>query len=355
MSASSLPSDRLPRYDRFRSYEWNREHAPDPVDIEVPSVPGTWDFCGLPIESPLGIPAGPLLNGRWCLYYASLGFDVLTYKTVRRCAHPCYEMPNLQPVECGQVDEQTGELAASEKMQGTWAVSFGMPSADPDIWRADVEQTRRMLPDRKVLVVSVVATVESGQGTEELARDYAACARWAVDSGADAVEANFSCPNVCTPDGQLYQDAEAAAGVAAAVRDAIGGVPFIVKIGHVASVEAAGALLQAVGPFVDTVSMTNSVATHVRHSGQLLFGGQKRGICGAGILEASVRQLRLFAGLEQKGFGPVRFIAVGGIRTADDVRRCLEAGAVMCQMATAAMVSPDVAIRIRRELALQQG
>ena len=39
-------------------------------------LPGDWDFCGLPVDSPLGVPAGPLLNGDWCLYYASLGFDV---------------------------------------------------------------------------------------------------------------------------------------------------------------------------------------------------------------------------------------------------------------------------------------
>ena len=43
-------------------------------------------FCGIPVQSPLGIPAGPLLNSRWLLYYASLGFDVLTYKTVRSSA-----------------------------------------------------------------------------------------------------------------------------------------------------------------------------------------------------------------------------------------------------------------------------
>ena len=41
-------------------------------------------------------------------------------------------------------------------------------------------------------------------------RDYAQCARWAVESGADCVEANFSCPNVATCDGQLYQDARQA-------------------------------------------------------------------------------------------------------------------------------------------------
>ena len=53
------------RYDRRQTYRWNYEHAPDPVDVAVPETPGDWRFCGLPVASPLGVPAGPLLCGRW--------------------------------------------------------------------------------------------------------------------------------------------------------------------------------------------------------------------------------------------------------------------------------------------------
>src|SRR6188474_1794120 len=94
-------SNVLVGYDRSKSYEWNYEHVPMPVDMQVPVVPGEWQFCGLPVDSPLGIPAGPLLNGRWILYYASLGFDVLTYKTVRSRERASYALPNLQPVQGG--------------------------------------------------------------------------------------------------------------------------------------------------------------------------------------------------------------------------------------------------------------
>ena len=83
------------------------------------------------------------------------------------------------------------------------AVSFGMPSMPPDAWRADVEDTRKLLAAEKLLSVSVVGTVQPGWSTDDLAADYAQCARWAVDAGADAIEMNFSCPNVATCDGQL--------------------------------------------------------------------------------------------------------------------------------------------------------
>ena len=114
------------RYDRTQTYAWNYDHAPDPVEIDVPACPGEWTFCARRVNSPLGLPAGPLLNGRWILYYASLGFDVLTYKTVRSVERECYPLPNLQPVNTGQLRGGERDLPAIDDMRGSWAVAFGM-------------------------------------------------------------------------------------------------------------------------------------------------------------------------------------------------------------------------------------
>ena len=40
MGAMSRRSE-LPRYDRHRSYEWNYDRAPDPVELSVPKLPGS--------------------------------------------------------------------------------------------------------------------------------------------------------------------------------------------------------------------------------------------------------------------------------------------------------------------------
>ncbi len=270
------------RYDISQSYEWNYAHAPAPVDVETPAVAGDYTFLGRPVSSPLGMPAGPLLNGRWILYYASLGFDVLTYKTVRSVSRDCYPLPNLQPVKTGQLSGTETEIPVTREMDGSWAVSFGMPSKEPDSWRADVEWTRSQLASDKVLSVSVVGTAQPGWSLEDLADDYALCAKWAVKSGADCIETNFSCPNVSTRDGQLYQEPDAAAVVAERVRAAIGDTPFIIKIGHVVEEDAATALLDKVGSHINAIAGTNSVATTVRNEdGSLLFEGQCRGICRA--------------------------------------------------------------------------
>jgi len=348
---ATLDLQTLPRYDPNQTYAWNYEHAPDPVEFHVPSLGGLCDFCGLPVASPLGIAAGPLLNGRWVLYYASLGFDVLTYKTVRSGPRPCYPLPNLLPVECGQLNGSEGSLPASTQMRGSWAVSFGMPSQEPGVWRADIEATRRRLSGVKVLSVSVVGTIQEGWTLDDLANDYARCAKWAVESGADCIESNFSCPNVPTCDGQLYQNAASSALVAQRVREAIGRTPYILKIGHLTDRAAAAELLRAVSPFVDALAMTNSVATTViGPDGKLMFDGQRRGICGDAVRQASLAQTRLFAGLVREMGLKLALIGVGGASTAGHVREYLAAGATSVHLATAAMVNPAVGAAIREGL-----
>ena len=339
------------RYDADRDYAWNYSHPPQSVDCEVPAVPGGWTFCGLKAASPLGMPAGPLLNGDWILYYASLGFDVLTYKTVRSGFRECYPLPNLVPVQTGPLHGGELELPVAANMPGSWAVSFGMPSQNPDIWQADIERTRRELSADKLLNVSVVGTVQPDWSIDDLARDYAQCAKWAVDSGADTVEVNYSCPNVLTCDGQLYQQPADARLVTQAVRDAIGSTPLIVKVGHVTEEAEATALLDALQP-ATAIAMTNSVAATIRAAdGTLLFDGQKRGICGAATFEASLAQTKLFDRLvRQRGHGP-KLIGVGGASTAEHVRAYLDAGAECVHIATAAMVDPLVALKIRAEMA----
>lgn len=349
MSSSGDGSVVLPRYEAGESYRWNYEHAPEPVEREVAEIPGEWTFCGRTVPSPLGMPAGPLLNGKWVLYYASLGFDVLTYKTVRSVARECYPLPNLQPVDCGPLSGGERQVPATESMNGSWAVSFGMPSMEPEVWRRDIEATRERLAPEKLLSVSVVGTVQPDWGLEELAADYAVCARWARESGADAVETNFSCPNVSTCDGQLYQNPHDAAAVADAVREAIGAeTPYIAKIGHVQNEVEATLLIETLAPFVDAFAMTNSVAATVDRGGELLFDGQPRGICGAATRKASLGQTALFSRLiGQRGMN-LRLIGVGGASTAEHVKGYLDAGAEHVQIASAAMVDPETALSIRR-------
>jgi dihydroorotate dehydrogenase len=221
----------------------------------------------------------------------------------------------------------------------------------PDVWRADIEWTKCNLPKDKLLSVSVVASPDDDWTLDQLADDFALCARWAVESGADCVEANFSCPNVSSADGQLYQQPGAAAVVAERVRIAIGKTPFIIKIGFFDDQSRCHELLDAVGPFADALAMTNCISAAVKQpGGEKLFSGQARGIGGDNIRAASIDQVRVFANLVRERGYSTKIIGVGGISSAAHVQDYLSAGAESVQLATALMLDPLTGPTIRRAL-----
>lgn len=343
----------LPCYNREQSYSWNFEHAPQRLPhVEVPQVAGDWNYCGLPINSPLGIAAGPLLNGAWLRYYAALGFDVLTYKTVRTQSRECYPLPNLVPVSSSLMKGQTDSLKRAHEWQGSWAVSFGMPSQEVSYWSEDIRRTKSELRPGQLLSVSVVGTMQPKWRLDDLARDYAACARLAFAANADSVEMNFSCPNVCSQDGQLFQVPNDAAQVARTVREVVGADrPLLVKIGFLPDDSLLEELLIGLDVSVNAVVTTNSLRSRVVDAaGELLFAGEQRGICGRATRAASVDQVARCRRVIDRRRLHLLVIGVGGIETASHVRDYLDAGANSVQLATAVMVDPQVGLKIREEL-----
>jgi dihydroorotate dehydrogenase len=223
-----------------------------------------------------------------------------------------------------------------------------MPSAAPDVWRRDIEWTRQRLPAGKILSVSVVGTVQNGWSMSDLAEDYAKCAAWAAQCGADCIEVNLSCPNVTTCDGQLYQIPEDAAVVVRKVREAIGNFPMLVKIGHITSPDEASSLLDTVEPWINGLAMTNSVATTMTTRDGFAFDGQRRGICGEAIRRASLAQVQMFSDLIRVRGSRLTVVACGGANSGEHVGQYLQSGASAVHIATAAMIDPQMAIQIKR-------
>ena len=136
----------MERYDIRKDYAWNFDHSPEPILSDVPKVDGEWSYCGQQVDSPLGIAAGPLLNGRWLLYYASLGFDILTYKTVRSRESESYGLPNLQPV-----DWPSGRARLAHLSWAGWERPSAWPSR-PDRVRAGEECSVENRPTLRPLI-----------------------------------------------------------------------------------------------------------------------------------------------------------------------------------------------------------
>lgn len=341
-----------------QSYEENYGAGPDYAG-PYPPVPETplKELLGHRVRSRVGISAGLLLNAKWIGAYARLGFDLLTYKTVRSSHRPCYPPPNWVRVrvDAGLPDDVetplvTVEPTAVEGDDVTWAVCFGMPSMAPDVWRADVEQAKRQLADGQLLNVSVVGTPTESGGLDELADDFARCASWAVESGADFVEANFSCPNVCTAEGQIYNDPEVSRAVAQRIRARIGTTPLLIKAGHFTDPPLLKRFLAAIAEPADAVVLVNAIQRKVHRSdGTPAFGQFERvGILGRVIHAESVHMMRQTAEIIQTERLPLLAMGVGGISTPANAADYFTAGAQAVFLGSAPMIKPLFAIDMKR-------
>lgn len=347
-------------YDVEQTYDWNYANAPEwDEDIQsrlaasrhvLEQAEATQSYAGFPVRTAVAVAAGPLLNGRWCLALAAEGFEVVTYKTVRTSARACYAPPNLVAVNSPLPPHQGRSLEwvqRSATMHGTWAVSFGMPSREPEVWQNDVTWVRENLPPTHYLAVSVVGTEQADDSLETLASDYASCAVQACRNGADLIELNFSCPNVCSSDGQLFQDPTSAGLVVETVANQLATQnyrqPILVKIGHDADDENLLQLIQALDGVATGCVMTNSLPAVVRDEfGTDLFEGQKRGICGQLTRDTSADQVERFVRLRDANASQLKAIGVGGISDQHDIDHYVAKGAEATQVATAVMIDPDI-------------
>ena len=343
-----------PAYDIAASYQENYDRGPslDPP----PEVPGTphKEFLGFSVSSRFGIAAGLLLNSKWILGYARQGYDLLTYKTVRSAARECYPPPNWVYVDA---DESDGPVYVLDQPPAdpnaiSSAVCFGMPSMAPDVWREDIARCKEGLGEGQLLIVSVVASPQPGWSSAQLADDYAQCAAWAAEAGADAVEANLSCPNVCSPEGQVYLDPNLSAEVSTTIRSVIGQTPLLLKVATFPNDETLRAFLQAVDQPANGVTLVNGIARPVLHpDGRPAFGADfvKAGVLGRIIHEPSVATVRQARAIIQEDKLSLSIAAVGGVSTIQDLADFYEAGADAIMIGSAPMYLPGLAREVKQQ------
>ncbi len=341
-------------YDIHQTWEANCQRGPqfaEPCPV-VPETPMK-SFLGLPVRSRIGIAAGLLPNSRWILPYAERGFDILTYKTVRSAAHPCYPLPNWVFVEESSPPDGPVFVTTTlprDPAQISSAVCFGMPSFSPEYWRDDVRRTRAGLQPGQLLIVSVVATPHETSSIYEIADDFARCAAWATEAGAHVIEANLSCPNVASAEGSLYQDASASRTVVDRIRKAVGGTPVLLKIGTFGTPDSLRTFLRTMNGLADGVTLVNCIRRPILHrDGRPAFGPKFRtaGVLGRAIHEPSVSVVRAVRECIESDDLSLSIAAVGGTSTVRDFADffAAEADAVLC--GSAPMYRPNLAIEAK--------
>ena len=342
-------------YDIHQSYQFNYDRGPL-LSAPVPSVPETplKEFLGFKVRSRLGIAAGLLLNSKWISAYAQLGFDLLTYKTVRSVHRACYPLPNWVFVDDRGSSEgpvYTTSFDVTRPKDATSAVCFGMPSMGPEIWKPDISRAKKALVPGQLLIVSVVATPQEGATAESVANDFSTCASWAAEAGADVIEANFSCPNVCSAEGSIYLDAKLSRNIARQIRAAIGETPLLLKVGDFGSAMRMSDFLQAISGIVDGVTLVNCIVRPVLDpGGQPIFGEQFRsvGVAGRAIHGPSLELVRAAVEIVNRDSLGLAVVAVGGASEPSDIGEFFSAGAAAVLMGSAPMYLPHLAIETKR-------
>ena len=275
-----------------KSYEDNLKQGPTysfPLPKRPPSYTPSY-ILGKSLASPLGIPAGPLLNSEWISLAGKLGYDILTYKTIRSQPTASHPLPNVLFVNTEEKQlekEDTGKTLYTTnhppKALSDIAItnSFGMPSMSLDYLKEDLPKARNSLKDSQLFVVSITGSHYKEKTYKD---DLVFLASFAKDYGAEAIEVNFSCPNVFEGEGALYLDPGAVYTLSKAIAKAITPLPLIIKVGVFPTPDQLEAtLIAAAKAEVQVVCGINTLSMQVKkENGEAALSPERlnSGICG---------------------------------------------------------------------------
>jgi dihydroorotate dehydrogenase len=346
-----------PFYDPARTYLENFEHGPFSLfsqpGVYQPAGEPQYSFLGHEVHLPLGIPAGPLLNGRFVKAALDKGFDIPVYKTVRTRRYPAHAWPNVLAVKPqGDLALDVGPLVGSESYTEPLSItnSFGVPSFDPDFWQPDIADAVAHARRGQVVVASFQGTSAGNGDVAAYIEDFALAARLLKETGVKVIEANLSCPNEGTAN-LLCFDTERARCVVERIRETIGTLPLVIKIAYFREEERLRALLRGVGSLVDGIAAINTLpAEIVDEQGAQALPGEGRlrsGVCGRSIRWAGLAMASHLAKLRAEMGLQFSIIGVGGLSDAEDYCAYRKAGADAAMTATAAMWNPRLAQEIK--------
>jgi dihydroorotate dehydrogenase (NAD+) catalytic subunit len=163
--------------------------------------------------------------------------------------------------------------------------------------------------------------------------------------GIAGIELNISCPNVGKGGLQFAIDADAAAGVTAAVRRATD-LPLLVKLSpNVADVRPIAKAIAAAGADALTAINTLSGIAVAPDRTKPLLGNIYGGLSGPAVKPVALRIVYEIAQVVD-----IPIVAIGGVTELADVLDFLAVGAVAVQVGTAIFADPTLPVRLVDDL-----
>ena len=181
--------------------------------------------------------------------------------------------------------------------------------------------------------------------------EYAAVIEGLDDlEGITAYELNLSCPNTAAGGSEFGADAGSVSAIIAQCRRATKR-PLVAKLSPVLP-DIAGMAVVARDAGADGVSVVNTLpGLALDPQGVPRLGNGNGGASGPALLPAGVLAVRRVR--ERAGDFPV--IGLGGVRSAEDARQYLAAGASLVGIGTGGMADPRLPGRVIRELERRHG
>jgi dihydroorotate dehydrogenase len=349
-----------PFYDPEKTYNENLKDGPfgsfsDGKILKEKGEP-KYNFFGHKVYSPFGIPAGPLINGKFVEAALRKGFDIVVYKTVRSHKYPCHKWPNILHVDIKgnlTLKKAEGKLIANHNFNDPLSItnSFGVPSQESKIWQKDIRKVLKNVRPGQIVVGGFQGTKSTDGNIESYINDFCLTAKLLKEVGVKVFEVNFSCPNEGT-NNLLCFDIERSYLIAKAIKNEIGDLPLIVKIAYFKDDELLKNFIKKLGKTVDGISAINTIAsTIVDESGKQALPGlgrERSGVCGHSIKWAGLDMVKRLNKLRNEFGYKYTIIGVGGVMSEKDFKEYRKSGADIVMSATGAMWNPYLAEEIKK-------
>jgi len=310
-----------------------------------------YTLFGHPLNSPIGIAACPLTETAESINaIANRGYDIITYKTIRSCAHDAYPPPRMVVVDPTartkndnghMVYQKTNSFIDTKDNNISITNSCGIASKNPSETIQDIKKSNNLLLPGQLLIVSIYG---SGTTKEELTKDFVKTAHIAVAGGAQVLEANFSCPNIPHIDMQqpyIYQDPALVHTICKAIQDEYPTIPLIIKVGVFQDFEIMKAVFCAAyhGGARGICGINTVPVCVVDADKKPVFGDQRTisGLSGAAIFEETLKFVKNGAAIIQDQKLDLKLFATGGVMQWQQFDQLFAAGADVVQCATGAL------------------
>ena len=351
-----------PFYDPKKTYEENYQKGPfggfaDGKIVKQTAEP-QYEYHGHEVYLPFGIPAGPLLNSNYVKAAFEKGFDICVYKTVRSDYYETHPFPNILSVHTNgklTLEKLQQPLLGDTEFNEPIAItnSFNIPSRKPEVWQTDMKKALTFVGIGQVMVGSFVGTVRPNQTPQEFINDWAIVAKQVIETGAQIVEADISCPNNGA-EGLVCYDLDTTEKICKAVRKEIGNTAFVLKIGYFEDEKKLEKLAEIANNYAQGIAGINTLqGIIVDKDGNQALPGKMRsraGVCGAPIKWAGIEMVKKLKTIREKRNFTFTIDGVGGVTRPEDYEEYRKAGADTVFSATGAMWNPYLAQDIKKGL-----